>query len=258
MQKTMSYILATILVALATISGINMQNSMQVALAQEPLSSPACGQVVHANVTLTANLVCTGDGLIVGEPNTTINLNGYSIEGPGDNSSKVGIAVPHSDNVVIQGSGSIKNFQAGVLITGSGNTEMNRITFEGNKIAVFMTGSIGSTVEQNFIGPNTIGVASHSSIGAQIHANMMTSNDLAGVTLVNTDKSQVDANSIGGSRNGIFLDAQSTKNTVLYNNILKNDVDINNADGLPLNINGNELIKNNCFVSQPSGGCNPQ
>jgi hypothetical protein len=90
----MSYILATILVALATFSSINMQNSMQVALAQEPLSSPACGQVVHGNVTLTANLVCTGDGLIVGDDNTTINLNGYSINGPGDNSSKVGVLIP--------------------------------------------------------------------------------------------------------------------------------------------------------------------
>jgi len=99
MQQTMSYILATILVALATISGINMHNSAQVALAQEPLSSPACGQVVHGNVTLTANLDCTGDGLIVGGDSTTINLNGYSINGPGDNSSKVGISVPHSRHI---------------------------------------------------------------------------------------------------------------------------------------------------------------
>jgi hypothetical protein len=137
----MSYILATILVALATFSGINMQNSMQVALAQEPLSSPACGQVVHGNVTLTANLVCTGDGLIIGDDNTTINLNGYSINGPGDNSSKVGVAIPHSNSVVVQGSGSIRDFQAGILITGSEGTEINRVTFEGNKIAVFMTGS---------------------------------------------------------------------------------------------------------------------
>ena len=253
----MSYITATILVALATISGINLQSSMQVAMAQDlPLSSPACGQVVHGNVTLTANLDCTGDGLIVGGDNTTINLNGYAITGPGANSSKVGIAVPHSNNVVLHGSGAVRNFQAGILITGSENTEINRITFEKNKIAVFMTGSIGTTVEQNFLGPNAIGVASHSSVGAQIHANMMTGNDLAGVTLVNTDKSQVDANSIGGSRNGIFLDAQSTKNTILYNNVLMNGVDLNNADGLALNINGNEFIKNNCFVSQPSGGCN--
>ena len=95
MQHRMSYILATILVALATISGANIQSSMQVALAQGlPLSSPACGQVVHGNITLTANLVCAGDGLIVGGDSTTINLNGYSISGPGDNSSKVGIAVP--------------------------------------------------------------------------------------------------------------------------------------------------------------------
>jgi nitrous oxidase accessory protein NosD len=185
-------------------------------------------------------------------------LNGYSINGPGDNSSKVGISVPHSNNVIIQGSGSIRNYQAGILISGSQSTEINRITFEGNKIAVFMTGAIGTTVEQNFIDSNTIGIASHSTIGTQLHANMMTGNDLAGITLVNTDRSQIDANSIGGSRNGIYLDSQSTKNTILYNNVLKNDIDINNADGLPLNINGNELLKNNCFVSTPSGGCNPQ
>src|SRR6187551_1476031 len=143
MQQTMSYILATILVALATISGVNIQSSMQVALAQGlPLSSPACGQVVHGNITLTANLVCEGDGLIVGGDNTNINLNGYSISGPGANSSKVGIAVPHSNNVVIEGSGAIRSFQAGVLITGSENTNVHRVTFEGNKIAIFMTGSI--------------------------------------------------------------------------------------------------------------------
>jgi parallel beta-helix repeat protein len=118
-----------------------------------------------------------------------------------------------------------------------------------------MTGSNGGTVKQNYIGPNEIGVASHSSIGAQIHANMMTDNALAGVTLVNTDRSKIDGNSINGSRNGIFLDAQSTKNTILYNNVLKNDVDLNNADGLPLNINGNELLNNECTISQPSGYC---
>jgi hypothetical protein len=118
-------------------------------------------------------------------------LNGYSISGPGANSSKVGIAVPHSDNVVIEGSGAIRSFQAGVLITGSDGTNVHRVTFEGNKIASLHDRfNLEATIEQNFIGPNTIGVASHSSIGVQIHANMMTGNDLAGVTLVNTDKGQ--------------------------------------------------------------------
>ena len=61
------------------------------------LASPACGQVVKGNVTLTANLNCPGDGLIVGGDNTRIDLNGYSITGPGPDSSKVGIVVPNSD-----------------------------------------------------------------------------------------------------------------------------------------------------------------
>ena len=222
-------------------------------------SDPDCGKVIHGNFRLTANLVCRGeDGLIVGADNTVINLGGYSITGPGPESNKVGIAIPHANSVIVQGNGSISNFQAGILVTGSVNTKIHGVTFEGNKIAIFMTGSFGATVEQNLIGPNTIGVASHSSNGLQMHANNITKNDLAGITLVNTDGSQVDANTIGGSRNGIFLDAQSTKNKILNNNVTKNDIDINNADGLPVIINENELSNNSCFISNPSGLCVPQ
>lgn len=219
-------------------------------------NDPDCGKVIHGNFSLTANLVCKGgDGLIVGGDNTVINLDGYSITGPGPDSAKVGIAIPHSDNVIVQGNGSINNFQAGILITGSENAKIHSVTFEGNKIAVFMTGSIGSTIEQNFIGSNTIGVASHSSIGVQIHANMMTENNLAGITIVNTDGSQIEGNSIGGSRNGIYLDPRSTQNEILNNNVTKNDIDINNADGFPLKNSENELLKNSCLVSNPIGYC---
>ena len=43
-----------------------------------------CGQVVSGVVNLTANLNCnSGDGIIVGGPNTVINMNGFSITGPG-------------------------------------------------------------------------------------------------------------------------------------------------------------------------------
>lgn len=66
---------------------------------------------------------------------------------------------------------------------------------------------------------------------------------------------QFKGNSVTGSRNGIFVDSQSTKNTLVSNNASKNDIDINNADGLPLNVNGNELQSNNCSVGQPSGYC---
>ncbi|MGB7634764.1 MAG: hypothetical protein WBL68_13650, partial [Nitrososphaeraceae archaeon] len=64
-------------------------------------SNAACGQVVSGVVNLTANLNCgSGDGIIVGGPNTVINMNGFSITGPGQDSSKVAIMVPNVDNVV--------------------------------------------------------------------------------------------------------------------------------------------------------------
>jgi parallel beta-helix repeat protein len=333
-----------------------------------------CGQVVRGNVTLTSNLDCTGDGLIVGEDNTIINLNGFSITGTGQNSEKVGIAVPHANDVFIQGPGTVRNFQAGILITGgsassssgavketsqnhfvdksgyvhvvgeiqnvagttinfvkvnvayydsqnqiigtdfvysspdtlsagqtatynvltspdslaspdvniiktsyeyeidgetsssngndspgppgASNTTITYIGFEGNKIAVFQTNAQDSILNSNNITLNNIGIASHTSSGPKIHANNLTSNELAGITVVNTDSSLIDGNSIVGSRNGIFLDSQSSNNMVTNNTVQHNDIDINNADGLPLSINSNEVQGNDCYVSQPSGGCN--
>lgn len=54
-------------------------------------NDPDCGKVIHGNFTLTANLVCKGgDGLIVGADNTVINLDGFSITGPGPDSAKWG------------------------------------------------------------------------------------------------------------------------------------------------------------------------
>ena len=95
-------------------SGVDTATAFQLTTAQEPSSNAACGQVVSGVVNLTANLNCSGDGIIVGGPNTVINMNGFSITGPGQDSSKVGIMVPNVDNVVVNGPGSISNFQAGV------------------------------------------------------------------------------------------------------------------------------------------------
>jgi nitrous oxidase accessory protein NosD len=255
-RTTMSYMVATIL-TLAAVSGLAIQSSTQMTHAQAPTltSSPACGQVVKGNVTLTADLKCDGDGLIVGADNAVIDLAGYSITGTGPDSSKVGIVVPNSDGVQVIGPGAIREFQAGILITGSDDTSVKRTTFDGNKIAVFMTGTTNTVVEQNMIGPNSIGVAAHSSDLVDVHANLMSTNNLAGVTFVNTDKSIIWANSVGGSANGIFTDAQSSKNEMKFNNVLGNTLDINNADGLALNINENTYEKNNCNTSNPVGVC---
>src|SRR5918995_280753 len=154
----------------------------------EPISA-ACGQVVSGVVNLTANLNCSsGDGIIVGGPNTVINMNGFSITGPGQDSSKVGIMVPNVDNVVVNGPGSISNFQAGVLLTGANGFKINSAILSNNQIGTFMTGAENAQVQQNIIQGNSIGVASHSSTGAAMDSNLMNGNLLAGITFVNTQQ----------------------------------------------------------------------
>ena len=222
-----------------------------------PLSSSlSCGQVIKQSVKLTANLDCKTDGLIVGADGITIDLNGFTLTGPGDKSSKVGVMFADNDDVTVQGPGTIENFQAGSLFSGGENNKISKVTFQNNEIGIFETGAKNTAVEYNSMFDNSIGVAAHSSSGTSLNTNIFNNNDLAGVTLVNSAGNQLSTNTIQGSVNGIFLDGQSTKNTIDTNNVLKNrGVDLNNGNGLPTNINDNVFTDNSCNTSVPDGLC---
>jgi parallel beta-helix repeat protein len=238
---------------------LSIQSSLQEqqlgSLIEGTTTNVACGQVASGVVNLTANLNCSGDGIIISGPNTVVNMNGFSITGPGKDSSKVGIMVSNADNVVVNGPGTISNFQAAVLLSGSNGFKLDSTILENNQIAMFMTGADNAEVQQNMIKDNNIGIASHSNSGSKISSNLMSGNQLAGITFVNTKSSSMDMNNIHGSQDGVFLDEQSSDNTINANNVLQNAVDINNANGLPLNINSNQYTENNCGISNPSGLC---
>jgi Periplasmic copper-binding protein (NosD) len=255
MKRTlMTYMVAAIVSLAAVGTQVVFPTNAMAQEEQPPQGTVACGQVVQGNVTLTANLNCTGDGLIVGDDATTINLNGFGIFGPGADSSKVGIGVSE-DSVTINGPGIISGFQAGVLATGAQELVVTSLILQNNQIAAFFTGADQASVQENIIKNNNIGVASHSASGLSIENLLMDGNALAGVTFVNTDGSGITSNNIQGSQNAIFLDAQSTENTVQLNNAHDNVVDINNANGLAPNVNQNTYSDNNCQVSNPSGLC---
>jgi parallel beta-helix repeat protein len=222
-----------------------------------PIStSLSCGQVIKQSVKLTANLDCKTDGIIVGADGITIDLNGFTLSGPGEKSSKVGIMFADNDEVTVQGPGTITEFQAGALFSGGEDNKISRVTFTGNEIAVFETGSKNVVIEDNLMFENSIGVAAHSSSGSKLTTNLFKANDLAGVTLVNSAANELSMNTIQGSVNGIFADGQSTDNNINSNNVLQNrGVDLNNGNGLPTNINNNVFTDNNCNTSVPDGLC---
>jgi parallel beta-helix repeat protein len=219
-----------------------------------PQGTVQCGQVVQGIVTLTANLTCSGDGLIVGDDGTIINLNGFGIHGPGADSSKVGIGVSEN-NIIIRGPGIISGFQAGLLVTRAGQLSINSVILQHNQIAAFLTEAPAVSIQQNIMKNNNIAVASHSGSGINVNDNLMDKNALAGVILVDTDDSTINDNKIQGSQNGVFLDSQSNRNKVQLNGAYNNTADINNANGLGPMVNQNTFSDNNCQVSNPSGLC---
>jgi parallel beta-helix repeat protein len=194
--------------------------------------------------------------LIIGADGITVDLNGHTISGPGVTTSKVGAMLSDQDNVNIVGPGIIQNFQAGVLNTGGQDDKISAVTFTQNQIGSFNTGSANTAIEDNLFFSNNIGVASHSSTGTTLTTNLFKANDLAGATFVNSADNVVSFNTIQGSVSGLFFDGQSSNNIVNANNILDNTgVDINNANGLPLNVNNNQFSDNNCNTSVPVGLC---
>ena len=266
----MAYMVATI-VSFAVIGGLTMQPLSSMAQEEEvqqtqgqqdqqsgstgPVNTAACGQVVSGVVELTSNLQCTGDGLIVGKDNTIIRLNGHTITGPGPDSSKVGISLGSASNVRIEGPGTIEQFHTGIYAAGVEDTTITSLSLTGNSIGAFSTGTGDLKAIQNDFTKNSIGVESHSSNGLQLTKNSATGNPMSDFKLSTTDNSLISKNDVGESENGIFVDAQSNGNRIESNDIFENELDLNNANGLAINVNSNSFSDNNCETSKPSGLC---
>jgi parallel beta-helix repeat protein len=245
----------------STIANIIIYQQQQEALAIQGdtsrtlVTNAACGQVVEGLVELNSDLNCTGNGLIVGADGTTIRLKGHTISGPGVDSSKVGISVGNEDGVRIEGKGTIEGFQAGVLASGAKGTSITLVSLKGNQIAVSSTGTEDLQAMKNKITQNNIGLALHSSSGLELTHNHVTGNQLVGITLVNTDGSIISKNDVRENHNGIFVDSESNGNRIESNDFFENELDLNNADGLAINVNSNSFSDNNCEMSNPSGLC---
>ena len=260
----MTIIIAVLMLAIAlpsTTTNITIHRQQREALAiqgdtRTPTATNAdCGQVVEGLVELNSDLDCSGDGLIVGADGTTIRLADHTITGPGPDSSKVGISVGNTNGVTIEGPGTIEQFQAGIFASGAKGTSITSMTLKGNQIAVFSTGAGGLQAMKNDFTKNNIGVGSQSSSGLKLIENFITGNQLAGIALNTTDDSLISKNDIRESENGIFVDVQSNGNRIESNDIFENMVDLNNANGLAINVNSNTFSDNTCETSNPSGLC---
>ncbi|HEU0143904.1 MAG TPA: right-handed parallel beta-helix repeat-containing protein [Nitrososphaera sp.] len=169
-----------------------------------------------------------------------------------------GILVANADNVAIQGLGEIAGFSRGVTFLGSSGGAVTDVQLVNNEIGVVMASSEGTEVSRNTITNNGIAVVSDSSNGGVTAFNQIVANLEQGILLLGSSDNVVAANNMyGNGESGIYLDPMSQRNHVDYNTIFGHETaDLNNADGMPTNVNQNSFgDNNNCGTSLPGGLC---
>jgi parallel beta-helix repeat protein len=229
----------------------------------------SCGQVITADTVLTSDLECSnGDGLVVAASDITIDLNGYSItsgeeadgsEDPAtDYDGDTGIMVANADNVAIHGLGEIAGFSRGVTFLGSSGGEVTDVQFSDNGVGVVASNSEGIEISRNTLTNNGIGAILDATNRAIVAFNQFVANLEEGIVLEGSSDNVIAANNLfGNGFDGIYLDEMSERNNVDYNTAFGHETaDMNNADGMPTNVNENIFgDNNNCGTSLPGGLC---
>lgn len=160
-----------------------------------------CGDTVTANLTLTHDIgPCTGNGLVVGAENITINLGGYSVIGSNTTNmtatEQVGILVKGVRNVTVR-NGTVRNFDSGVAIVKGAKNTLRQLIVQDN--------------------------ANHSTLTGAL--NRCEFGD--GITVTNSDNNVIDSNRAlrNGPFSGIALVANSNGNVVSGNRVQDQTVD---------------------------------
>lgn len=133
-----------------------------------------CGAVIIGVFRLTADLTCPGRGLIVGGPDTVIDLNGHTITGSG---GAVGIGgLPGAD---ISGSvvrdGTLRGFDFGVRLVGA-DVVVRGVTTRGGTHGIVLIGPGVRVVDATATGAARNGIRVRSSTMASVRESAGSAN----------------------------------------------------------------------------------
>jgi len=231
----------TVAVALAAAGG--GVPGAESAVAATPIVSSACPQTVSGSVRLETDLLCTNtSGLVVGDDNTSIDLNGHEIvctgsgyrgscQGPpGDDPPEVGVDTNKYDGVHVFShvkGGTIDGFDRGVFVRNlSDNATVKQLTLTGPPLAavppyrpavfgVLVEGDhcqsggvlIGGNEAENQTTGIRVNVASCVSVNSNIvHDNSGGDPDATlnvGIRIRNSSRNVVNGNVVTGNGSGV-------------------------------------------------------
>ncbi len=220
-------------------------------------ASDLCGQTITMDLELDHDLVCTGDGLIVGANELTIELNGHTISGSGTATAigKAGIRVDGRSDVTIEGPGTVTKFQTGVLIANSHDIVVKRIHAVENGLmtpggppfpfsasdGIHITMSSSVVVEKNLARRNgDDGINVHMSTGVWVVKNTLDDNTHDGIRL-DLANANVLAKNLVLSHDSVFAGAPVGCGIELFgskDNVIEKNHLAGNTNGIRLRISG--------------------
>jgi len=193
----------------------------------------SCGDTISSSETLTGDLNCSGNGLVIGADNITLDCDSHSITGdgsPGDGIDNAGY-----DNV------TVKN----CIISGFNNESSSNYN---TGIHYYNEANNGSIIN-NTVNSNLEGIFLNSSSGNNITDNIANDNVYQGILLIGSNNNTITNNIAINSTTGIYLGSTSgcSYNTITYNNISNSS-----QNGISLDTNSNDNIIENNKVSYSS------
>ncbi len=241
--------------ARGTLSSAVLIGAVLVPGAAHAASQPACGDVLHESVTLTADLgPCPSTGLIIGENDITVDLGGHRIIGPNAGGTAPGVVVTARTNAKIQ-NGTIMDFARGVALRGGSGHLVQRLVLQNNlgtsdpvpdsSAGIVLFASRNNTVINNVVNQNgsIAGIRlNQNATGNLISHNAIINNNLPvrGSTVVedsgirvqgNSGANTISENAISGSGlDGIQIEAGANGNTVQRNSVSGNGFNGHVAD----------------------------
>jgi len=239
--------------------------------ASQAMANPSCGDIITADVTLSADLNCTNpsaDGLIIGGDHVTLDLNGHTIKGPG----LVGVRITGTNATVTNTGtwpGTVTGFEYGVYINPTWGAKIIGLTLTGNGRGIATGQADWNIICANVISRNSqdgirLGISSNNTISG----NTVSKNDFGIAIADGSNCNVVSGNSVSKNRNfGVAIFCGSDSNMIFSNSVTNttegeahgiivrsgsdltqlmwNSANVNAGDGIHVDIGGNCQDSNN-------------
>lgn len=240
----------------------------------------ACGDVLLADTTLTADLTCTGPGLIIGADDIKLDCNGFSINGLG---TDIGILLDGRTGVTVKRC-VVNRFASGIYLTDSPanllrKNSVSGSTSGGSGAIQLSNGSDGNVLKANRSYQNTgRGFAIVASAGNLLLDNAAMGNAFRGFDIIDASGNTLLGNyAADNTSGGVVLSGSSDGNILHDNDIINsgsegfavfsnvnyfsfNHSDNNGTWGINDSAGGNLYLFNECVgngsgLSNPAGLC---